>query len=154
MIHYFTWSACSVPELHQSFIEKQGRLTDWSFFTSADDVLQKIRAGFTANLVRPCVDNVPRGNDAGVIRQPNTLRIDCWGNMFPALHPMNSAVIHGNAYMAINEFGLSPNFYRTTSTRARKLEHAVRRELRRRHLRQSGIGEHPRSRSSRAAKSP
>ena len=113
MIHYFTWSAYEVPELHQSFVDKHGRSPDWSIFASAEDGLQKIRAGFVADLAHPCVDNVPRWHEAGVIKPLDTSRIDAWNDMFPALHTMNGAMIDGEVYMAIADFGLSSVIYRT-----------------------------------------
>ena len=85
MIHYFTWSAYEVPELHQPFIAKHGESPHWSVFASAEDGLQKIRAGFTADLAHPCVDNVPRWHDAGTVQPLDTSRIDYWDDMFPAL---------------------------------------------------------------------
>ena len=35
MIHYFTWSAYEVPELHQPFVDKYGQSPDWSLFASS-----------------------------------------------------------------------------------------------------------------------
>ena len=113
MIHYFTWSAYEVAELHQSFVDKHGSSPDWSIFASAEDGLQKIRAGFVADLAHPCVDGVPRWHDAGVIKPLDVSRIDAWDDMFPALHTMNGAVIDGDVYMAITDFGLSSVIYRT-----------------------------------------
>ncbi len=113
MIHYFTWSAYEVPELHQAFVDKYGRSPDWSVFASAEDGLQKIRAGFAADLAHPCVDNVPRWHDAGVLQPLDPSRIEYWDDMFPALHTMNGATIDGEVYMAITDFGLSSVIYRT-----------------------------------------
>ena len=50
MIHYFTWSAYEVPELHQAFVEQHGRSPNWSLFGNAEDGLQKIRAGLPPTL--------------------------------------------------------------------------------------------------------
>lgn len=113
MIHYFTWSGYEPVELHQPFFDKHGRSPDWSIFASSEDGLQKIRAGFTADLAHPCVDSVPRWHDAGVVQPIDTSRIDYWDDMFPALHTMNGAVIDGEVYMVITDFGLSSIIYRT-----------------------------------------
>ena len=113
MIHYFTWSAYEVPELHQSFIDKHGMSPDWSIFASSEDGLQKLRAGFVADLAHPCVNDVPRWHSAGLLQPLDTSRIDYWDDMFPALHTMNGATIDGDVYMAISDFGLSSMIYRT-----------------------------------------
>ncbi|MDE0044552.1 MAG: extracellular solute-binding protein [bacterium] len=113
MIHYFTWSGYEPVELHQPFFDKHGRSPDWSIFASAEDGLQKIRAGFVADLAHPCVDGVPRWHDAGVVQPIDTSRVSYWDDMFPALHTMNGAVIDGDVYMVITDFGLSSMIYRT-----------------------------------------
>ena len=113
MIHYFTWSGYEPVELHQPFFDKYGRSPDWSIFASAEDGLQKIRAGFVADLAHPCVDGVPRWHDAGVVQPIDPSRVSYWDDMFPALHTMNGAVIDGDLYMVITDFGLSSMIYRT-----------------------------------------
>jgi spermidine/putrescine transport system substrate-binding protein len=112
-LNYFTWSGYEIPELHQSYIDKYGASPSWSVFASAEDGLQKIRAGFQTDLSHPCVDNVPKWQAAGVVQPLDTSRISEWDNMFPALHTMTGAVINGDTYMAITDFGLSSIIYRT-----------------------------------------
>ena len=58
MINYFTWSGYEVPELHQPFIDKHGQSPDTSIFASAEDGLQKIRAGYAPDLAHPCINDV------------------------------------------------------------------------------------------------
>ena len=59
------------------------------------------------------MDNVPRWHAAGTVQPLDSSRIDYWDDMFPALHTMNGAVIDGDVYMAITDFGLSSIIYRT-----------------------------------------
>lgn len=113
MISYFTWSSYEVPELHQPFVDKYGESPNWSVFASAEDGLQKIRAGFTPDLAHPCVDNVPKWHAAGVVQPIDTSRLTYWDDMFPALHNMTGAVIDDEVYMVLTDFGLSSVLYRT-----------------------------------------
>ncbi len=112
-LSYFTWSGYEVPELYQPYIEKYGGEPSWSVFASAEDGLQKVRAGFSPDLMHPCVDNAPKWKEAGVLQPLDTSRISNWDDMFPALHSMTGAVIDGDVYMAITDFGLSSIIYRT-----------------------------------------
>lgn len=110
---YFTWSGYEVTDLFQSYVDKYGGEPSWSVFASAEDGLQKIRAGFNPDISHPCVDGVPRWVEAGVIQPLDTARIAAWDDMFPSLHTMTGAVVDGDVYMAITDFGLSSIIYRT-----------------------------------------
>tara|TARA_B100000676_G_scaffold274556_1_gene294121 strand:+ start:7781 stop:8905 length:1125 start_codon:yes stop_codon:yes gene_type:complete len=112
-LNYFTWSGYEVPELHQSYIDKYGGSPAWSVFASAEDGLQKIRAGFQTDLSHPCVDNVPKWQAAGVIQPLDPSRVTYWDDMFPALHDMTGAVVDNDLYMILTDFGLSSIIYRT-----------------------------------------
>ena len=92
-LSYFTWSGYEVPELHQPYIDEHGGSPGWSVFASAEDGLQKIRAGFQTDITHPCVDNVPKWQAAGVIQPIDPSRVSYWDDMFPALHTMTGAVV-------------------------------------------------------------
>jgi spermidine/putrescine transport system substrate-binding protein len=113
MINYFTWSGYEVPELHQSFIDKHGRSPDYSVFASAEDGLQKIRAGYAPDLAHPCIDNVRKWFDSGILAPIDTSRLTHWNDVFTSLQTMEGAEIDGELYMAITDFGLSSIIYRT-----------------------------------------
>ena len=113
MINYFTWSGYEVPELHQPFIDQHGRSPDYSIFASAEDGLVKIRGGYDPDLAHPCIDNVRKWFDAGILSPIDTSRLQHWDDMFPSLQTMEGSTIDGKVYMAITDFGLSSIIYRT-----------------------------------------
>ena len=113
MITYLTWSAYEVPELHEPFIAKYGESPHWSVFASAEDGLQKIRAGYSPDLAHPCIDNVQKWNNAGILSPIDTSRLSNWPDVFPSLQTMAGSVIDNELYMAITDFGLSSIIYRT-----------------------------------------
>ena len=113
MITYFTWSSYEVPELHQPFVDKYGESPHWSVFASAEDGFQKIRAGYSPDLSHPCIDNVQKWHNAGIVSPIDTSRLSYWPDVFPSLQTMNGAAIDGDLYMAITDFGLSSILYRT-----------------------------------------
>ena len=67
MVTSMTWSGYEVPGLHQPFFDKYGSSPNFSIFASAEDGLQKIRAGFNPDFAHPCVEEVRRWHDMGVI---------------------------------------------------------------------------------------
>jgi len=113
MINYFTWSGYEVPELHQPFIDKYGSSPDTSIFASAEDALQKIRAGYAPDLAHPCIDNVRKWFEAGILAPIDVSRLQHWPDVFTSLQTMEGSTIDGNVYMAITDFGLSSIIYRT-----------------------------------------
>ena len=113
MINYFTWSGYEVPELHRRFIDKYGSSPEYSIFASAEDGLQKLRAGYAPDLAHPCVDNVRKWFDSGILAPIDTSRVQHWPDVFPALQTMEGSSIDGQVYMTITDFGLSSIIYRT-----------------------------------------
>ena len=113
MITSMTWSGYEVPELHQPFIDKYGESPNFSIFASAEDGLQKIRAGFNPDFAHPCVEEVRRWHDAGVIKPVDPSRLSQWPDVFPALQSIEGGSIDDELYMVIIDLGLSSIIYRT-----------------------------------------
>jgi spermidine/putrescine transport system substrate-binding protein len=59
MITHMTWSGYEIPDLFRPFVDAHGD-PNVTLFASAEDGLQKIRAGFPADLAHPCPDDVRR----------------------------------------------------------------------------------------------
>ena len=102
-----------MPELHEPFIAEYGESPNWSVFASAEDGFQKIRAGYAPDLAYPCIDNVQKWHNAGVVAPIDTSRLSNWPDVFPSLQTMDGAAIDGDLYMVITDFGLSSIIYRT-----------------------------------------
>lgn len=112
-LNYFTWSGYEVPELHQAYIDKHGGSPDYSIFASAEDGLVKIRGGYDPDLAHPCIDNVRKWFDSGILAPIDTSRLEHWDDVFPSLKSMEGSTIDGETYMALTDFGLSSIIYRT-----------------------------------------
>jgi spermidine/putrescine transport system substrate-binding protein len=112
MITHLTWSGYELPELFMPFVEEHGD-PNISLFASAEDGLQKIRAGFPTDMAHPCPDDVRRWYDAGVLLPIDTSKLSHWPEVFPTLQNIEGGTIDGEHYMAVIDLGLSSILYRT-----------------------------------------
>lgn len=112
MITHLTWSGYELPELYQHFVDAHGE-PNITLFASAEDGLQKIRAGFPADLSHPCPDDVRRWYDAGVLLPIDTARLSNWPDVFSELQNIEGGRINNEQYMAVIDLGLSSVLYRT-----------------------------------------
>lgn len=82
---YYTWSGYEVPELHKPFAARYGHPPQGTIFASEAEALQKVLAGFTPDVSHPCIYDLGRWRDAGVIKPIDTARLEHWGDVFDEL---------------------------------------------------------------------
>ena len=110
----FEWSGYELPEFHPSYIEKHGTSPDFSFFGEEEEALQKLRAGFTADISHPCTYSTRRWRDAGLLSAIDLTRINEWGSIFPSLKDLAGSVDEkGDTYFMPWDWGNSSVIYRT-----------------------------------------
>jgi len=113
-LYLFTWNGYELPELHPAFTEKYGREPDASFYADNDEALEKIRAGFDADIVCPSSSTVIRWIHAGLIQPIDVARLSNWPNIFPQLQEIKGTVDdEGNHYYAPWSWGNSSIVFRT-----------------------------------------
>lgn len=110
---YFTWAGYDVPEFRGSYIEKHGAEPTYSFYENTEAALTKMRQGFAVDVAHPCMPDIGRWRDAGIILPIDPSRIDAWDDLIPAL--VNNSSVHsdGQYWMAPWEWGPSSLIYRT-----------------------------------------
>ena len=64
---YFTWSGYDLPEFFPGYVEKHGGPPSTALFADEEEALQKMRAGFQADVVHPCSARTNRWRSAGVM---------------------------------------------------------------------------------------
>ena len=110
---YFTWSGYEIPELQPSYVEKHGTVSDSSLFADENEAFQKIRAGFTADVMHPCSPMVPQWYDAGLIQPIDTSRLSNWSDLFPALTSAKDVQFAGEQWFVPFDWGRTSITYRT-----------------------------------------
>ena len=110
----FEWSGYELPEFHPAYIEKHGSSPDYTFFGEEEEALQKLRAGFTADISHPCTYSTRRWRDAGLLKPIDLSRLDAWGDVFPSLKDLAGSVDEkGDTYFMPWDWGNSSVIYRT-----------------------------------------
>ncbi len=112
-LQVFTWAGYDLPELHRSYIEKHGVSPSFTVFGGTEEAFQKIRAGFNPDVAHPCVEDVRRWRDAGLIKKIDTTRLEHWSDLWPDLFELSGAIIDGEPWFVPIDWGNGSLLYRT-----------------------------------------
>lgn len=77
----FDYSGFEDPAFHPAYVEQHGASPEFAFFGEEDEALQKVRAGFRADVARICGDSVSKWRDAGIIEAWDLSRIPGYGDL-------------------------------------------------------------------------
>mgnify|MGYP001408305838 CR=1 FL=1 len=110
---FFTWAGYDVPEMHQSYIEKYGTSPQHAIFGGTEEAYQKLTSGFVADVSHPCVEDVARWRESGLIRRLDESRLEHWEDIFPALFNLPGATIEGQHWFIPIDWGNGSLLYRT-----------------------------------------
>lgn len=109
----FTWAGYDAPQMYQSFAEKHGTAPQFSIFAGTEEAYQKLRAGFVADISHPCVEDVVRWRESGLIRRLDESRLEHWQDIFPELFNLPGATIDGQHWFMPVDWGNGSLLYRT-----------------------------------------
>jgi len=112
-VSYFTWAGYDVPEFRGAYIEEHGAGPQYSFYENTEEALLKIQQGFAVDVAHPCLPDIGRWRDAGIMEPIDPARIPEWENIIPALRENSSVLVDGQYWMAPWEWGPSSLIYRT-----------------------------------------
>jgi len=111
---YLTWGGYDLPEFDGQFIAKHGGQPTATFFADQDEALEKVRAGFKADVVHPCTETVIRWRLANLLKPIDTARVTAWNDIWPDLKGlMGTTDESGNVFFVPFEWGNSSVIYRT-----------------------------------------
>lgn len=111
----FTWGGFDVPELYQDYVEKHGELPDFAIFGAPEDGLTRLRSGFAADLIHPCMGDIPRWRSTGLFQPIDTSRLSNWADVIPELYqePHNLEDADGGVWQVPFDWGQTSITYRT-----------------------------------------
>ncbi|MGH6718870.1 MAG: ABC transporter substrate-binding protein [Alphaproteobacteria bacterium] len=113
-IEVFTWSGYELPEFHQPFIDKHGASPNVTFFAELEEALNKLMAGYTADVGHPCASSADKWVDAGIVKPIDTSRVEQWGNIFPLMRDIPTVRRDDtSAWMMPWDWGNSSILYRS-----------------------------------------
>jgi spermidine/putrescine-binding protein len=112
-LSYFTWSGYEAKNLHQAYSDKYGKEPDAAFFADEEEALNKVRGGFSPDLIHPCYNTVGRFRDAGVIQPIDVSKLKNWPTVFPTLKEVGGIQADdGKFWIVPFDWGTSSVIYR------------------------------------------
>lgn len=110
---YYTWAGYDVPEMWPGYPEKYGENPQLPTYGDVEEGFTKLRAGFVADVVHPCSNNVPRWRNAGMIQPVDTSRLSHWPDVVDALKSVEGTQTDGKQWFIPWEWGQTSVTYRT-----------------------------------------
>ena len=107
---YFTWAGFEDPGLFPAYVEKHGSPPDSTFYADEYEGIEKLKAGFEADVVCPCIDVMPRWQTSGLqpIDESRLLYLD---DVFDSLKTPADAFLDGQRYFVPTYWGFSSICY-------------------------------------------
>ena len=108
----FAYEDGLVPEAIGGFEKANpGLKIEKAAFSTNDEAVAKIRAGFRPDVVNVCVEETPRMVKLGLLQPLDTSRITDWASVVPALQTIEGVVIDGKVYMVPTTGGTAGILY-------------------------------------------
>ncbi len=109
----FDWAGYEDPAFFDDYIEKYGAAPKYAFFSDEEEAFQKIRAGFRADITRPCAQSVSKWRDADMIEPIDTSRLKNWSKVIPQYASLYGFNVDGTQWAVPLDWGATALTYRT-----------------------------------------
>jgi spermidine/putrescine-binding protein len=107
-LRIFSFEDELVPEVLGPFKDANPDLdVQTAVFTSSDEAVTKLQAGFQADVVNVCVRDTQRLVDLNLIQPIDTGRITDWDSIIPAFKNFAGVKVNDTVYMVPNEGGVA-----------------------------------------------
>ena len=107
------WSGYDKADFFKSYVAKHGKAPNFSIFADENEALQKVRAGYDADIMHPCTYSVGPFVEAKIYKPIDTSKLSNWPDIFPTLKQVQGVVLNGETVMAPADWGNSGIAYRT-----------------------------------------
>ena len=110
---YFTWPGWGDAAFEEPYIRKYGAAPRVLDFSGTDEAFTRLEAGLKADVAHPCLPDIKKWKDAGLLQPLDPSRISAWNEFFPALRDAPAVSMDGKTWMLPWEWGFSSVLYRT-----------------------------------------
>lgn len=110
---YFTWANYDNPELFPAYVEANGAPPETPLFADNEEAMQKLRAGFIADVTHPCSTMTRRWRDADLLQPIDTTRLSHWPDVFDPFKVVHGAQGEGKQWFVPFDWGQTSITYRT-----------------------------------------
>src|SRR5262245_24748600 len=107
-LRIFSFEDELVPQVLGPFKQENPDLNvQTATFTSSDEAVTKLQAGFQADVVNVCVRDTQRLVDLGLIQPIDTSKVTDWDSIIPAFKDFAGVKVNDQVYMVPNEGGVA-----------------------------------------------
>jgi spermidine/putrescine transport system substrate-binding protein len=124
-LSYFTWPGYNDPAFRKPYTDQYGGGPKFTFYTGTDEGFTRLESGFQADVAHPCIHDVKKWKDAGLLRPIDTSKITSWNDLLPELRDSRAINIDGKQWLVPWEWGFSSVLYRTDKVRLTEQTFAV-----------------------------
>ncbi|MFY9209505.1 MAG: extracellular solute-binding protein [Aestuariivita sp.] len=110
---WFTWGGFDIPDYFDEYVAMHGELPNFATYGSTEEAFNKLRSGFVADLVLPCLSDVPRWSSSGLFQPIDTSRLSNWSDQITELGDVEYNKADGGLWMVPWEWGQTSIAYRT-----------------------------------------
>ncbi len=108
----FAYEDGLVPQVIGGFEKANpGLKVEKAAFSTNDEAVAKMRAGFRPDVVNVCVEETPRMVKLGLLQPLDTSRISDWSSIVPAMQTIAGVVVDGKTYMVPTTGGTAGILY-------------------------------------------
>ncbi|MEN2974550.1 MAG: extracellular solute-binding protein [Candidatus Caldarchaeales archaeon] len=102
----FVWEDYTVPEVADNFTRLYPEIVvEYSIFTDQPEMFTKLKAGFRADVISPCVDYIPSLVKSGLIQPIDYNRLKNWNKLFKDVRESPGIWRDGELYMVPTDMG-------------------------------------------------
>ncbi|MCS7125792.1 MAG: extracellular solute-binding protein [Aigarchaeota archaeon] len=102
----FVWEDYTMPEVADNFTKLYPDIiVEYSIFTDQPEMFTKLKAGFKADVISPCVDYIPSLVKAGLIQPIDPSRLKNWNKLFKDVREYPGIWFDGKLYMVPTDMG-------------------------------------------------
>ena len=109
---YFGWSGYDSDVFQKQYDSKHDTPPNFTFFGTEEEALQKMRQGYSPDVMNPCTYSLFRWHDAGLLAPLDESRLENLPDMFKSLNKIEGAIIDGQRFMMPMDWGNSTIVYR------------------------------------------
>jgi spermidine/putrescine transport system substrate-binding protein len=108
----FAYEDAIIPQILGPFQKANPDLTvRKAAFSTNDEAVAKLRAGFKADVLHVCVEETPRMVRLGLLQPLDTSRISEWAKVIPSVRKLGGVVVDGKVYMVPTSGGTGGLLY-------------------------------------------
>lgn len=101
------------PTISVNILPSEASCPIFATYGSAEEALNKLKSGFVAYIVMPCMTDVPRWSDTGLFQPIDTKRLSNWGDVMPDLWDVPYNRKDDKVWLMPWEWGQTSVAYRT-----------------------------------------